>query len=91
MAKKNITPMNLNPAWEVAYSYQHGRDLIEPGDFVKIKFQRGQFKFLRLVHHTEKNVSWIDCRGLEGYRSFYIEELKSKVKPKKFRKKKNAV
>jgi len=91
MAKKRITPLNLNPAWEVTYSYQHGRDLIEPGDFIKIKFQRGQFKFLKHVYHTEKGVSWIDCTGPEGYRSFYVEELKSKVKPKKFRRKKNVV
>jgi len=91
MAKKKDTPMNLNPAWEVTYFYKHGRDEIEPGDFVKIKFQRGQFKFLRHVYHTEKGVAWLDCFGPEGYRSFYIEELKGKVKPKKFRRKKNVV
>lgn len=91
MAKKKPVVFTVNPKWEVSYSYQHGKDLIEPGDQIKIKFQRGTFKFLQHVHHTEKGVSWIDCTGPEGYRSFYVEELKTKVKPKKFRRKKNAV
>jgi len=91
MAKKKETPLNINPKWAVTYSYQHGKDLIEPGDPIRIKFVRGTFKFLRHIRHIEKGVSWIDCTGPEGYKSFYVEELKGKVKPKKFRRKKNVV
>lgn len=89
MAKKRETPMNLNPSWDITYYYQHGKDIIEPGDKIKIKFQRGTFNFLRHVYHTEKQVAWIDCTGVEGYRSFYVSELKGKVKPKRIRRKKN--
>lgn len=92
MAKKQvIAPMNLNPNWLVSEEYQHGRDLIIPGDKIKIKFERGEYKFIRHVYHTQKDVEWIDCVSEEGFRSFYIDQLKSKVKPKKFRKKKDAI
>jgi hypothetical protein len=88
--KQNTTPINLNPNWLVSEEYNHGRDLIIPGDRVKIKFERGDYKFIRHVFHTQKEVEWIDCVGAEGYRSFYVDVIKGKVKPKKFRRKRNA-
>jgi len=90
MAKqKQSTPLNLNPNWEISEEYKHGKDVIVPGDKIKIKFERGEYKFIRSVYHTQKKVEWIDCVSTEGYRSFYVDQLKGKVKPKKFRKKKN--
>lgn len=90
MAKiKKETPMNLNPNWQISEEYKHGKDIIVYGDKVKIKFERGEFKFLRHVIHTTKNVEWIDCVSAEGFRSFYVVNLKGKVKPRKIRVKKN--
>jgi hypothetical protein len=90
MAKKQgITPMNLNPNWIVTEEYSYGKDLIVPGDKIKIKFERGEYKFIHHVFHIKKEVEWIDCIGPEGFRSFYTDQLKGKVKAKKFRKKKN--
>jgi hypothetical protein len=78
-----------NPSWDIAYEYQFKKDLIVPGTKLKIKGERGEFTFQRIVHHKEKNVTWIDCYSMTGYRSFYIDMLNRVVKPKKFRKKKN--
>lgn len=92
MAKKKKSiderPLVLNPAWVISYAYTHGKEELVPGDIIKFKGERGTFKFLRHVHHMEKNVDWIDCIGDSGYRSFYVQDLKGKLKPKKPRKKK---
>ena len=57
--------------------------------FIKIKHERGQFKFQRVVLHKEKNVQWVDCYNQNGYRAFYIDQLKGLVKVKKKRIKKD--
>lgn len=87
--KQRITPTNLNPNWIVTEEFTFGKDVIVPGDKVKIRFVRGEFKFIRHVYHTKLDVQWIDCVNSEGYRSFYVVDLKGKIKPRKFRKKKN--
>jgi hypothetical protein len=78
-----------NPFWIVSYEYQFKKDLIVPGTKLKIKGERGEFTFQRMVYHKEKDVTWIDCFSMTGYRSFYIDRLNRVIKPKKFRKKKN--
>lgn len=88
MAKKE-TPLNLNPNWTVFETYQHGRDEIVYGDKVKIKYERGEFKFLRHVINGALKKEWIDVIGDSGYRSFYVEDIRGKVKPRKIRKKRN--
>ena len=55
MAKKQyVMPINLNPNWLVSQEYQHGKDLIAPGDKIKIKFERGEYKFIHHVFHIKK-------------------------------------
>ena len=88
--KKNVD-LNLNPNWTVFETYVHGKDEIAFGDKVKFKYERDEFKFLRHIIHGKLKVEWLDVVGPTGYRSFYIEDLKGKVKPKKFRKKRNVV
>jgi hypothetical protein len=89
MAKqKQETPINLNPNWKVSEEYTQGKDVLVPGDKVKVKFNRGEYKFIRHVYNTKTQTEWIDVVGGDGFRSFYVFDVK-KVKPKKFRKKKN--
>jgi hypothetical protein len=90
MARKK-TEYIVNPDWTIFETYSHNKDVIAEGDKVKIKFERGEFKFWRHVINSKTKTEWIDCYGETGYRSFYPESLKGKVKPKKFRKKKNVV
>lgn len=78
-----------NPFWDINYEYHHGKDTILPGMQIKIKGERGVFIFQRVVHHTEKDVTWIDCYNTGGYRAFYIDRLKGLVKVRKKRVKKN--
>lgn len=88
-ANKKEVSLNLNPNWQVSEEYKHGKDTIAYGDKIKIKFERGEFKFIRHVYHTTRDVEWIDCVSAEGFRSFYVASLKGKVKPRKIRVKKN--
>lgn len=73
----------VNPNWEITYEYKHGRDIITPGMKIKIKKEKGEFIFQRVVYHKEKDVMWIDCYSRTGYRAFYVDRLKSVVKPKR--------
>lgn len=92
-ARKKFVP--LPPFWyneniHVYYELEFGKDLIKPGDKIKIKNVRGQFLFIKWVHNSQKDVTWIDCRDMKTHeeRSFYIENLKGVVRPKKSRRKK---
>jgi hypothetical protein len=82
-------PYYYNPHVTVFYEFKHGNDEITIGTPLKFKYERSVFKFMKAAHHSEKNVTWIDCmETVTGvFRSFYVEELKGVVKPKKRRKK----
>lgn len=88
MAKKKPVEIQYNPNWKISYTYIYQKDEINLGDLVKFKGERGSFKFVRHVENSEKNVEWIDCVGDGGYRSFYVHQLKGKIKVKKTRKNK---
>lgn len=96
MARKKLEP--LEPFWyhdhvHVYYELSFGNDVIKPGDKIKIKNTRGDFIFIKWVHNSQKDVTWIDCRDSKTQedRSFYIENLKAVVRPKKSRRKKTNV
>lgn len=94
MARKKRVPETL-PYWHnenihVFYELEFGKDVIKPGDPIKIKNTRGKFKFLKLVHNSEKDITWIDCMDIKDgqFRSFYIDMLKGVIRPKRSRRKK---
>lgn len=98
MKKKNNNkleskPFPLQPHISVDDSLNFKNDVINLGDTLKFKEMRGTFKFLGVVHNSEKEVTWIECRDTKNghYRSFYVERLKSVVRPRKSRKKKQVV
>lgn len=74
----------------VYYEFPLGKEVVVPGDKIRIKNQRGFFIFKRLAHHLEKNVQWVDCYEEIGgkYRAFYVDRVKSVYRPKKSRVKK---
>lgn len=90
MAKKKETVISYNPNWEVSFEYQHGKDLIVKGTEIRFKYARGTYKFEKYVKNTATGTEWIDTVGPEGYKSFYLGDLKGIIKPKKKRVKKNA-
>ena len=97
MARKTKVVVN-DPYWYhdyvyVYYELQFENDLIVPGDKIKFKNTRGDFRFIKLVHNSKKDVTWIDCRDNKTHeeRSFYVEFLKCKVKPKRSRRRKVVV
>jgi signal peptidase I len=86
-------PYHVNDDISVFYEIKYGKDVIKPGDLIKIKDVRGTFRFIQLAHNINKDVTWIDCiNNVTGeYRSFYIEKLKGLIRAKKsIRKKMNA-
>jgi len=88
-SQKVRIPYGHNKNITVSYELQDKNSLIVPGDKILIKRERGSFTFLKLVENTETNVLWIDCTSDKNkdYRSFYVDRLKGKVKPKRVRKK----
>jgi hypothetical protein len=80
-----------HPDIDVEYIYIHGKDVIEPGDKIKIKRKQGTYAFRCLAHNITLDVRWIDCKDtLTGeWKSFRTDELKGKVKPRRRRRKKN--
>lgn len=83
-------PYGHNENIFVYYELEFGKFVIKPGDTIKIKNTRGTFKFIKWVHNSAADVTWIDCmNNLDGqFRSFYMEQLKGVVVPKKSRRKK---
>lgn len=93
MAKMKSVPKP--PFWmfdhiHVFYELTFGKDVIRPGDKIKIKSIHGEFKFQKWVQNSKIDVAWIDCMDVKTgeFRSFRIEDLKSLIKPKKSRRKK---
>lgn len=97
MAKKKkeyeYIPYRNNPNIHVYYEIEFLKDTIRPGDRITFKHIRGEFIFILMAHNSEKDVTWIDCRNpITGeYRAFYIDRLKSLVRDKKSRRKKQLV
>ena len=85
------SPYDFNSSISVFYELKHGGDEITVGTPLRFKYQRGTYKFVKMVHNTEKDATWIDCTETATgvYRSFYVKYLKGVVKPKKTRKKIN--
>lgn len=77
----------------VSYEFPFGRDVMKPGDIIKIKNQRGKFKFLKVAHNASKDVTWVDVMKVEDgqFYSFYIDRIKLIIRPKKSRRKKQGV
>jgi len=77
----------LHPHIIAEYQYIDGKDIIEPNDKIKIKRDRGTYKFRCLAHHIPLDIRWIDCMDVATgeWRSFRVENLKGKVKPRRRR------
>jgi len=84
-------PYSFNSNISVFYELKHGSDEITVGTPIRFKYQRGIYKFIKMVHNAEKESTWIDCTDTANgtFRSFYVDDLKGVVKPKKTRKKTN--
>lgn len=98
MKKKRVTeedhiPYSNNANINVYYELDFNGYTIKPGDKIKIKNERGSFKFLHFVHNIEKDVQWIDCMHPDTgvFRSFYVDRLKGVVHAKRSRRKKEYV
>ena len=89
-SKVGTQPFPHNKNITILFSWIHGNDEILPGDKILFKNTRGKFTFVKVVENRDRGVIWIDC--LEDkthmFRSFYVDKLKCKVKPRKQRKKK---
>lgn len=82
-----IGPYHGNNAIVVMYELDFNGDKIVPGDKIKIKGERGTFTFLHIAHNTLLDKQWIDCMDVDAgtFRAFYIDRLKTVIRPKKKR------
>jgi len=89
-AASELTPYWSNPNVSIVYELQWGRETIVPGTLIKIKNDRSQYRFTRLVVDSETGKEWIDCMNvsLGGFYSFYVDRIKDLVH-KRSRVKKN--
>lgn len=72
------------------FEFPFGKDIIVAGDNIKIRNTRGTFKFLKVVHNISKDVTWVDCmdNNTGEFRSFYVEQIKGVIRPKRSYRKK---
>lgn len=85
-----VEPYSMNPDIVVYYELEFKGDTIVPKTPLKFKNKRDIFRFRLLAHNIRLDTTWIDCYGPDGFNSFYVKELRSIVKPKKPRQRKNA-
>jgi hypothetical protein len=84
-SKVPTKPFAHNSNIVVRYELEHGKDLIQPGDKILFRNTAGKFTFIKVVDNLQLGITWIDCfqDKTQTYRSFYVQKLKSKVKPKR--------
>lgn len=84
-------PYPHNESIVIHLSWTHNKDELLPGDKMTFKNTRGKFTFIKVVENPERGVIWVDCieDKTQTFRSFYVEKIKGKVKPRRIRKKKN--
>jgi hypothetical protein len=75
------------------FELEFNGDVIKPGDKIRFKNRRGVFSFRDWCHNAEKDVTWINCVDDKShqFRAFYMEELKSVIRPKRSRARKSKV
>lgn len=85
----STTPYGYHPHISVYYEMKYGSDTITIGDKIKFKYQRSVFIFKKYVHNSQLQRDWIDCMDEKTgeWRSFYVDDLRGKVKPKRKRRK----
>ena len=92
-SKSTRTPYEHNDQINIFYEMKFGKDEIIAGTPLRFKYERGTFKFIKMVYHGGKDITWIDCidstTGI--FRSFYVSQLKGVVKPRNKRRKKISV
>ena len=93
--KKKIVlpPYHMFDHISVDYELPFGNDIIKPGDTFKIKNRHGVYRFYKVCHNMQKNVTWVDCMDIKTaeWRSFYVEDIKMVIRPKRSRRKKQGV
>jgi hypothetical protein len=72
------------------FEFTCGKDVVKPGQLIRIKGIQGTFRFRCLATNIEQDVTWIDCieNKTGHFRAFYMDQFKGIVKPKKSRRRK---
>ncbi len=81
MARKKATqrePYWLNPHIKTMHELPFGRDIIKPGDNIRIKNQRGTYKVYQFAYNDQTAVTWVDCMHNDhgSFHSFYVTRIK---------------
>lgn len=65
-------------------------EVISPGQKVKIKNRRGTFTYRGWAHNSKRDVQWLELIDDKTgqFRQFYVDQLRSVVRPKRSRAKK---
>lgn len=91
--KGQVTPMSDNTLNYIYYEteLEFEGETLRPGDKIRIKGERGIFTYRGWAHNAKTDVTWVDCTedSAGSFRAFYIERIKSVIRPKKSRRKKS--
>ena len=70
-----------NPAIYLMYEVTWKGQLIRSGDPIKIRRQRGVFRFTRLVADIKEKREWCECMDMKTgkFRRFYIDQIAGPV------------
>jgi hypothetical protein len=66
-----------NPNIYLIYEFNWNGHRIRPGDPIKIKRQRGSFRFTRIVANIKDNTEYCECMDLKTgkFRKFYVDQI----------------
>lgn len=66
-----------NPEIYLIYELNVNGAVIQAGDPIRIKRQRGQFRFTRLVADIAQGKEWAECLDMRSgkYRKFYLDQI----------------
>lgn len=86
MQKKKTHRPELEPYWSnpnvsLFYELKWGNEQITPGMLIKIKHDRNQYRFNRLVVDSSTGKEWVDVLNmtLGGFYSFYVDRIQGPV------------
>ena len=75
--KKRVKEDNPSADWELTYELQINGRKVEPGTELKIKGERGRFRFIK--HVVTPTAEWIDVWGgprhAQQWRSFRVDKV----------------
>lgn len=77
--KKSIAQSRIPEHLHHFYELEFNGEIIKPKTLLRIKGERGTFRYVKHVHNSKLDVTWIDTISTKTglYRSFYLDRIRA--------------